>query len=101
MTRLEKMQCEYDMGVLSKETRQAIAAEVKRLESRGILMNLGTLTQDTLRSELAKKRLKQRGLSVVIEKRLRGYDEMCNPRFEEVLVPKAPAPGPTQSYLYL
>ena len=101
MTRLEKMQCEYDMGVLSKETRQAIAAEVQRLKSRGILMNLGTLTQDALRSELAKKRLKQRGLSVVIEKRLRGYDEMCNPRFEEVLVPKAATARPTQSYLNL
>ena len=92
MTRLEKMQCEYDMGVLSKATRQAIAAEVQRLKSRGILMNLGTLTQDTLRSDLAKKKLEERGLSVVIEKRLRGYDGMCNPQFEEVLVPKTAAP---------
>ena len=92
MTRLEKMQCEYDMGLLSKETQQAIATEVQRLKSRGILMNLGTLTQDTLRSEPAKMKLKQRGLSVVIEKHLRGYDEMRKPRFEEVLVPKAAAP---------
>lgn len=92
MTRLEKMQSEYDMGVLSKETRQAIAAEVQRLKSRGIPMNLGTLTQDTLGSDLAKKKLEERGLSVVTEKRLRGYDGMCNPRFEEVLVPKTAAP---------
>lgn len=92
MTRLEKMQSEYDMGVLSKETRQAIAAEVQRLKSRGIPMNLGTLTQDTLRSDLAKKKLEERGLSVITEKRLRGYDGMCNPRFGEVLVPKTTAP---------
>ena len=87
MTRLEKMQCEYDMGVLSKATREAIAAEVRRLESRGILMNLGTLTQETLRSRPAKRKLTMRGLNVVTEKRLRGYDEADNPRLAQMLVP--------------
>ena len=88
MTRLEKMQCEYDMGVLSEETRQAIAAEVQRLKSRGILMNLGTLTQETLRSRPAKRKLTMRGLDVVSEKRLRGYDDADNPRFAQMLVPR-------------
>ena len=88
MTRLEKMQCEYDMGVLSAETREAIAAEVQRLKSRGIPMNLGTLTQETLRSMPAKRKLEERGLIVVTEKRLRGYDKAGNARSEEMLVPR-------------
>ena len=88
MTRLEKMQCEYDMGVLSEETREAIAAEVQRLKSRGIPMNLGTLTQETLRSMPAKRKLEERGLIVVTEKRLRGYDKAGNARSEEMLVPR-------------
>ena len=88
MTRLEKMQCEYDMGVLSKKTREAIAAEVQRLKARGILMNLGTLTQETLRSKPAKRKLTMRGLEVVSEKRLRGYDEADNPRFVKMRVPR-------------
>ena len=87
MTRLEKMQCEYDMGVLSEETREAIATEVQRLTSQGILMDLGTLTQETLRSMPAKRKLTMRGLDVVTEKRLRGYDEADNPRFAQMLVP--------------
>ena len=88
MTRLEKMQCESDLGVLSQETREAIAAEVQRLKSRGIPMNLGTLTQETLRSMPAKRKLTMRGLNVVTEKRLRGYDEADNPRFAQILVPR-------------
>ena len=88
MTRLEKMQCEYDMGVLSKKTRGAIAAEVQRLKSRGILMNLGTLTQETLRSKPAKRKLTMRGMDVVSEKRPRGYDEADNPRLAQMLVPR-------------
>ena len=87
MARLEKMQCEYDMGVLSKATRAAIAAEVQRLESRRILMNLGTLTQETLRSKPAKRKLIMRGLDAVSEKRLRGHDEADNPRLVQMLVP--------------
>ena len=88
MTRLEKMQCEYDMGVLSVKTREAIAEEVQRLTSQGILMNLGTLTQETLRSKPAKRKLTMRGMDVVTEKRLRGYDEADNPRFAQMLVPR-------------
>ena len=89
MTRLEKMQLEHgDMDVLSEATRQAITAEVQRLKLHGIPMNLGTLTQETLRSRPAKRKLEHRGLSVVSEKRLRGYDEGGNARFEEMLVPK-------------
>ncbi|USE35548.1 hypothetical protein [Endozoicomonas sp. SCSIO W0465] len=89
MTRLEKMQCEYgDMDVLSEETRQAIAVEVQRLKSRGIPMNLGTLTQETLGSERAKRILKDdRGCTVTTVKRLRGHDQEGNPRLETMLVP--------------
>ncbi|USE35550.1 hypothetical protein [Endozoicomonas sp. SCSIO W0465] len=89
MTRLEKMQCEYgDMDVLSEETRQAIAVEVQRLKSRGIPMNLGTLTQKTLGSEPAKRILKDdRGCTVTTVKRLRGHDQKGNPRHETMLVP--------------
>ncbi|USE35547.1 hypothetical protein [Endozoicomonas sp. SCSIO W0465] len=89
MTRLEKMQCEYgDMDVLSEETRQAIAVEVQRLKSRGIPMNLGTLTQETLGSEPAKRVLKDdRGCTVTTVKRLRGHDQEGNPRLETMLVP--------------
>ncbi|USE35546.1 hypothetical protein [Endozoicomonas sp. SCSIO W0465] len=89
MTRLEKMQCEYgDMDVLSEETRQAIAVEVQRLKSRGIPMNLGTLTQETLGSEPAKRILKDdRGCTVTTVKRLRGHGPEGNPLLETMLVP--------------
>lgn len=50
-------------------------------------MDLGTLTQETLRSMPAKRKLTMRGLDVVTEKRLRGYDEADNPRFAQMLVP--------------
>ncbi|USE34338.1 hypothetical protein [Endozoicomonas sp. SCSIO W0465] len=94
MTRLEKMQCEYDdMDVLSEETRQAITAEVQRLKSRGILMNTGTLTQETLRSDGAIRKLQGRGLEVVKNKRLRGYGKDGNPRYEIVLVPTKVQPS--------
>ena len=52
------------------------------------LMNLGTLTQETLRSKPAKRKLIMRGMDVVSEKRLRGYDEADNPRLVQMLVPR-------------
>lgn len=88
MTLLEKMQCEHDITLLSQETQQAIETEVVRLKREGILMNLGTLTQETLKSTAAKKILKHRGVSIITEKRCRGYDKKtANAIFEEILVP--------------
>ncbi|WP_448218106.1 hypothetical protein [Endozoicomonas sp. 2B-B] len=69
MTLLEKMQYEHDPSLLSPATQQAIEQEVQRLSSEGIQMNLGTLTQETLLSEEARGVLKQRGITVVSEKR--------------------------------
>ncbi len=87
MTHLEKMQCEHSIDVLSEKTQEDIKREVERLKSEGIPMNLGTLTQETLRSEQAKKVLKGRGILAEIEPRRRGYDQEGNESFEEVLYP--------------
>jgi hypothetical protein len=88
MTRTEKMQCRHDLSVLDTTTRQAIHAEVTRLKTEGIRMNLGTLTQTTLKSAAAVETLNQRGLDVVTEKRRRGYDSPNEPNWQQVLVPK-------------
>ncbi|WP_257296694.1 hypothetical protein, partial [Endozoicomonas sp. YOMI1] len=87
MTRLEKMQCRQDFNLLSTETQGAIAQEVQRLKSEGILMSLGTLTQETLKSPPAKRALEQRGFAVVSEKRFRGYDDTGKVNLQEMLVP--------------
>ncbi|WP_422409004.1 MULTISPECIES: hypothetical protein [unclassified Endozoicomonas] len=87
MTRLEKMQCRHGFRLLSTETQEAIVQEVQRLQSEGILMSLGTLTQETLKSPLAKRSLEQRGFAVVNEKRFRGYDEKGKVHLQEMLVP--------------
>ncbi|MGI2028450.1 hypothetical protein [Endozoicomonas acroporae] len=87
MTLLEKMQYEHDPSLLSPATQQALAQEVQRLKSEGIRMNPGTLTQETLASEKARKVLKKRGITVVGEKRPYFTD---NGRLKEwpMLVPK-------------
>lgn len=87
MTRLEKMQCRHGFRLLSTETQVAIVQEVQRLQSEGILMSLGTLTQKTLKSPLAKRALEQRGIDVVSQKRFRGYDDKGNVNLQEMLVP--------------
>ncbi|WOG25551.1 hypothetical protein [Endozoicomonas sp. 8E] len=87
MTRLEKMQCRHGFRLLSIETQEAIVQEAQRLQSEGILMSLGTLTQKTLKSPLAKKSLEQRGFAVVSQKRLRGYDDKGKVKLQEMLVP--------------
>ncbi|WP_252178657.1 hypothetical protein [Endozoicomonas sp. 4G] len=69
MTLLEKMQYEHDPSLLRPATQQALKHEVQQLKNEGIQMNLGTLTQKTLATEAAQKVLKQRGITVVGEKR--------------------------------
>ncbi|WP_257265001.1 hypothetical protein, partial [Endozoicomonas sp. ONNA2] len=69
MTPLEKMQYRHDPSLLSPATQQALAEEVQRLKSKGIQMNPGTLTQETLATREARKVLKERGITVVSEKR--------------------------------
>ncbi|WP_422448672.1 hypothetical protein [Endozoicomonas sp. ALB091] len=87
MTRLEKMQCRQGFSLLSMATQEAIAQEVQRLQSEGILMSLGTLTQQTLKSPPAKQVLEQRGFAVISEKRFRGYDDTGKVNLQEMLVP--------------
>ena len=88
MTRLEKMQCEYDLTLLRPETLAGINREVDRLRAEGLTMNLGTLTQETLSSPAARRVLRNRGITVITEQRCRGYDGTGNPVYETVLVPK-------------
>ena len=87
MTLLEKMQFEHNEGLLSQATRDEIQKEVERLRCQGIPMQLGTLTQTTLKSPAAKRKLKDNGIEVVSVKRLRGYNSDGRPREQEMLVP--------------
>ena len=87
MTLLEKMQCEHNEGLLSQATRDEIQKEVERLRCQGIPMQLGTLTQTTLKSAAAKRKLKDKGINVVPVKRLRGYKSDGRPREQKMLVP--------------
>ncbi|MBO9481041.1 hypothetical protein [Salinisphaera sp. G21_0] len=87
MTLLEKMQYEHDPSLLSPATQQALAQEVQRLKSEGIRMNPGTLTQETLASEEARKVLKKRGIAVISEKRPY-FTDNGSPREWPMLVPK-------------
>ena len=87
MTLLEKMQFEHNEGLLSQATRDEIQKEVERLRCQGIPMQLGTLTQTTLKSAAAKRKLKDNGIEVVSVKRLRGYNNDGSPREQEMLVP--------------
>jgi hypothetical protein len=87
MTTLEKIQFEHDPALLNANILEAINIEVNRLKIEGIKMNLGTLTQYTLMSDEAQKILNKRNIDLITEPRLRGYDDIGNPRYEEVLVP--------------
>ncbi|MBO9494133.1 hypothetical protein J7438_08540 [Thalassotalea sp. G20_0] len=69
MTLLEKMQYEHDPSLLSPATQQALKQEVQRLKRRGLQMNTGTLTQETLASPDALRVLKKRGIDVISETR--------------------------------
>ena len=93
MTRLEKMQCEYDLTLLRPETLAGINREADRLRAEGLTMNPGTLTQETLSSPAARLVLRNRGISVITEQRRRGYDETGHPVYETVLVPKKSSSG--------
>ena len=62
MTLLEKMQFEHNQGLLSQATRDEIQKEVERLRWQGIPMQLGTLTQTTLNSPAAKRKLEDEGI---------------------------------------
>jgi hypothetical protein len=87
MTTLEKVQFEHDPTLLNANTLEAINIEVNRLKIEGIKMNLGTLSQYALMSDDVQKILRKRNIEVITEHRLRGYDDMGNPRYEEVLAP--------------
>uniref|UniRef100_UPI0021476222 hypothetical protein n=1 Tax=Endozoicomonas sp. ONNA1 TaxID=2828740 RepID=UPI0021476222 len=87
MTLLEKMQYEHDPSLMSPSTQQALEKEVQRLKSDGIRMNPGTLTQATLASEEAQKVLKERGITVVSEKRPFVTNDGA-PKEWKMLVPK-------------
>ncbi len=87
MTLLEKMQFEHNEELLSQATRDEIQKEVERLRCQGIPMQLGTLTQTTLKSAAAKRKLEDRGIKVVSVKRLRGYKKDGSPREQKMLVP--------------
>ena len=87
MTLLEKMQFEHNEGLLSQAIRDETQKEVERLRCQGIPMQLGTLTQTTLKSPAAKRKLKDKGINVVPVKRLRGYKKDGSPREQKMLVP--------------
>jgi hypothetical protein len=85
MTLLEKMQCEHDITLLSKETLDAINKEVYRLQHEGIKMQLGSLTQKILKSPATEEALAARGLEIIKENRPRAYNKLGKQNFEEVL----------------
>ena len=87
MTLLEKMQFEHNEQLLSQATRDEIQKEVERLRCQGIPMQLGTLTQTTLKSPAARRELENRGITVASVKRLRGYNDDGRPRKQKMLVP--------------
>jgi hypothetical protein len=87
MTHLEKMQIEHDFSLLSQETQDTINLEVARLKTEGIKMSLGTLTQNTLKSDAAKETLKKRGITVTSELRARGFNDSGEQVYHEMLVP--------------
>ena len=87
MTLLEKMQFEHNEQLLSQATRDEIQKEAERLRCQGIPMQLGTLTQTTLKSPAAKRELENRGITVASVVRLRGYKDDGQPREENMLVP--------------
>lgn len=87
MTLLEKMQFEHNEGLLSQATRDEIQKEVERLRCQGIPMQLGTLTQTTLKSPAAKRKLEDEGIEVLSAKRLRGYHKDGSKRRQKMLVP--------------
>ena len=87
MTLLEKMQFEHNQGLLSQATRDEIQKEVERLRWRGMPMQLGTLTQTTLKSPAAKRKLEDEGIEVLSAKRLRGYRKDGSKRRQKMLVP--------------
>ncbi len=75
MTLLEKMQCSHDVQCLKDTLRQNLASEAARLKQAGIIMSLGTLTQETLKSPAAQHVLSGRGYDVISQKRKRGFNE--------------------------
>jgi uncharacterized membrane protein len=87
MTHLEKMQIEHDFSLLSQETQDTINLEVARLKTEGIKMSLGTLTQNTLKSDAAKETLKKHGITVTNELRARGFNDSGEQVYHEMLVP--------------
>ena len=89
MSLLEKMQIEHDFSLLSQATQEAINLEVVRLKTEGIQMSLGTLTQNTLKSDAAKATLKKRGITVISEQRARGFNNLNEQVYYEMLVPKS------------
>jgi hypothetical protein len=89
MSLLEKMQIEHDFSLLSQATQEAINLEVARLKTEGIQMSLGTLTQNTLKSDAAKATLKKRGITVISEQRARGFNNLNEQVYYEMLVPKS------------
>jgi hypothetical protein len=86
MTLLEKMQCEHDFKILSQTTLDAINLEVARLIENGLQMSLGTLTQDTLKSDAVRKVLNERGFDVINESRHRGYNLNGDKQYQDMLV---------------
>ena len=88
MTLLEKMQIEHDYSLLSEATQNAITLEINRLQTEGIKMSLGTLTQKTLKSDAARATLKTRGITVISEMRARGFNSLQEQKYHEMLVPQ-------------
>ena len=84
MSLLEKMQIEHNLEILSAETKDAINNEVARLQKEGIQMQLGSLTQDVLKSSVAQKVLATRGLQVVKENRSANFNSANKHCFEEI-----------------
>ncbi|WP_422467348.1 hypothetical protein [Endozoicomonas sp. ALC013] len=95
MTLLEKMQYRHNPSLLSPATQQALEQEVQRLKSQGIRMNPGTLTQETLTSSKAQEVLKERGITVVCEKRPYCTDD--DRQLEKVMFVPKQIPEPARS----
>ena len=99
MSVLDKLRFEQEFtDCLEPEAKAQVESEVKRLREQGIQPALGTLTQETLKSRAAQKKLRNDyDLDVVEAKRFCGYGQDGRKQYTTIMVPSGIAPGKRQS----
>ncbi len=96
MTVLQKMMFEQrGLKCLPQDLQNEVQEEIDRLKERGIQPPLGTLTQKTLESPSARKRLREDyGLQVVSEKRCCEWLKSGEARYDTFYVPRQTGASP-------